>query len=276
LAAKNHNTTPTAASSGSDINGAAVVLAGEKIRRRLSQMALHIFLNLSGEVEIKEDFDDSDFSFSNNKVFHKPSSKSIELKELLNKAYFNRVQLGDYAFYKTPGLSFDKEKGFGRAFNYFTNGVAVSEVLIDRFTGELKVTRADILMDLGRPINRAIDLGQITGAYVQAQGWVTTEKLVYNEKGTLLSHSPTTYKIPNIQDMPRIFNVDLLENENEGHLNVRGSKAVGEPPFLLGISVWTAVKNALSHEFIDVLPSIKLPATSEEILMELTRLGDDA
>jgi xanthine dehydrogenase large subunit len=273
---KNHNTSPTAASSGSDINGAAVVMASEKIRKRLSQMALHIFLNLPGEVEIKENFDDSDFVFAKNKILHKPSHKTIELIELLNKAYFNRVQLGDYAFYKTPGLSFDKEKGFGRAFNYFTNGVAVSEVLIDRFTGEVKVTRADILMDLGRPINRAIDLGQVTGAFVQAQGWVTTEKLVYNEKGTLVSHSPTTYKIPNIQDMPRIFNVDLLENENEGHLNVRGSKAVGEPPFLLGISVWTAIKNALSHEFIDVVPSIKLPATSEEILMELTRLGNDA
>ncbi|MFZ4715024.1 MAG: xanthine dehydrogenase molybdopterin binding subunit [Bacteriovoracaceae bacterium] len=269
---KNHNTSPTAASSGSDINGAAVSLAAQKIRKRLAQVALHFFTEKSGEVEIWEQFDDADFHFENNSVKQISTNKTMPLKELLNKAYLNRVQLGDYAFYKTPGLSFDKEKGFGRAFNYFTNGVAVSEVLIDRLTGELKVTRADLLMDLGRPINRAIDIGQVTGAYVQAQGWVTTEKLVYNEKGTLLSHSPTTYKIPNIQDMPRIFNVDLLENENEGHSNIKGSKAVGEPPFLLGISVWTAVKHALSFITEKELPQIKLPATSEEILMEIERL----
>jgi xanthine dehydrogenase large subunit len=158
----------------------------------------------------------------------------------------------------------------GRAFNYFTNGAAMSLVEIDEYTGELKILRTDILMDLGRPINPGIDVGQVSGAFVQGAGWVTTENLFYHQNGKLLSHSPTTYKIPNIQDTPRTFNIKLLEN----HLNtqnVHRSKAVGEPPLLLGASVWTAVKNALSFRATKTLPHISSPATNEIILMELAR-----
>ncbi len=155
----------------------------------------------------------------------------------------------------------------GKAFNYYTQGMAVSEVEIDRFTGDLKVLRADILMDLGRPLNPGIDQGQVIGAFVQGMGWVTTEELCYDKGHKLLSHSPTTYKIPNIQDTPRIFKMDFIENR-DNHVNVHGSKAVGEPPLLLGISVWTAVKDAL--RYVDQGPGLKSPATGEEILREMS------
>lgn len=268
---KNHNTSPTAASSGSDLNGAAAYKACEAIKNRLNQMYAHILSGNKNEVEISDSKSTGGFIYKDSEVCEEKSGKKIKFAELLNAAYFNRVQLGEYAFYKTPGLGFDKEIGKGIAFNYFTNGAAVSEVLIDQFTGELKVTRADILMDLGRMINPAIDRGQVTGAFVQGQGWVTTEKLVWNAEGRLTSHSPTTYKIPNIQDTPRIFNVDFIENPHN-HQNVHGHKAVGEPPFLLPLSVWNAVKNALSYKAQKRIPKIKLPATSEEILMELDKL----
>lgn len=267
---KNHNTSPTAASSGSDLNGMAASLATKKIKNRLAQVALHILSNNKNEIEIDPNFNLNGIEFKDHQIIF-ADKKSIPLTEVIKTAYFQRVALGDYAFYKTPGLGFDKEKGFGRAFNYFTNGVALSEVMINKLTGELKLLRTDILMDLGRPINRAIDLGQVSGAFVQAQGWVTTEKLVYAQNGELLSHSPTTYKIPNIQDAPRIFNIDLIHNEKEGHDCIGGSKAVGEPPFVLGISVWTAVKNALSSLNSKKTFELRLPATQEEILMWIDR-----
>lgn len=268
---KNHNTSPTAASSGSDINGAAALKACEAIKNRLSQMYAHLLSGNKNEPVIDDKKIISGFEFKDGTIIETKSGKNIKFVELLNAAYFNRVQLGEYAFYLTPDLGFDKEIGKGKAFNYFTNGAAVSEVLIDQLTGELKVQRVDILMDLGRPINPAIDRGQVTGAFVQGQGWVTTEKLVSNSEGKLISHSPTTYKIPNIQDTPRIFNVDFIDNPHN-HQNVVGHKAVGEPPFLLPISVWTAVKHALSFKAQKRIPKIKLPATSEEILMELDKL----
>jgi xanthine dehydrogenase large subunit len=185
-------------------------------------------------------------------------------------AYFNRISLGEYAFFKTEGLGFDKKTLSGKAFNYFTNGAAMSLVEIDEYTGELKVLRTDILMDLGRPINPGIDMGQVSGGFIQGMGWVTTEHLFYHENGKLLTHSPTTYKIPNIQDIPRDFRINFLEN-NTNLVNVMRSKAVGEPPLLLGTSVWTAVKNALSFRSKDKLPTITSPATNEVILMELAR-----
>ena len=147
-------------------------------------------------------------------------------------------------------------------------GVACSEVKLNRDTGEVKVTRTDILMDLRAwPINKDLDIGQVSGAFIQGMGWVTMENLVYDDQGFLLSHSPSTYKIPSVQDVPRVFNVELLKND-ENYANVRGTKAVGEPPLLLALSVWAAINNALTY-----LPStkilfqkIKIPATSEEVL----------
>ncbi len=273
---KNHNTSPTAASSGADINGAATLLACQKILARLKWIAHQHFSGFKGDDKnefpaFDEKVNTDHIIFSNEMISHRDQKdKTIKWTELLKLAYFNRVSLGDYAFFKTPDLGFDKKTLSGRAFNYFTNGAAMSLVEIDEYTGELKILRTDILMDLGRPINPGIDVGQVSGAFVQGAGWVTTENLFYHQNGKLLSHSPTTYKIPNIQDTPRTFNIKLLEN----HLNtqnVHRSKAVGEPPLLLGASVWTAVKNALSFRATKTLPHISSPATNEIILMELAR-----
>ncbi len=215
--------------------------------------------------------DHSHIVFVDGEVIDTKKSFKIDFVVLLKKAYLNQFSLAGYAYYKTPDLGFDKSTGHGRAFNYFTNGAAVSEVEIDLFTGELKVLRVDILMDLGRPINPGIDRGQVLGAFTQGMGWVTTEKLFYHETGKLLSHSPTTYKIPNIQDTPREFNLSFLANDSNTR-NVMRSKAVGEPPLLLGSSVWTAIKNALSYKVKKRIPKLTSPATNEVILMELGSL----
>jgi xanthine dehydrogenase large subunit len=141
-------------------------------------------------------------------------------------------------------------------------------VLIDRFTGELKVLRSDVLMDIGRPLNPGVDRGQCVGAFVQGMGWVTTEELRYAPSGELLSHSPTTYKIPNINDLPEQFSMEWIDVENP--VNIRGSKAVGEPPLLTAISIWCAVKHALGFISNGKPARLRLPATNEEILMRLT------
>jgi xanthine dehydrogenase large subunit len=276
---KNHNTSPTAASSGADINGAATLMACEKISARLKWIAHQYFNGIT--YNDKDELPAFDETVKTNYILlenetakNSLTGKTLPWTELLQMAFMNRVSLGDYAFFKTPGLGFDKKSLTGKAFNYFTNGAAVSLVEIDEYSGELKILRTDILMDLGRPINPGIDMGQVSGAFVQGAGWVSTENLFYHKEGKqvgkLLSHSPTTYKIPNIQDTPRTFTINLLEN-NSNSQNVHRSKAVGEPPLLLGASVWTAVKNALKYRSKNVLPQITSPATNEIILLELSR-----
>ncbi len=273
---KNHNTSPTAASSGADINGAATLKACEKIKARLRWIAhLHfsgIAFNDSHEYApyIEGAVRTDHLVFESEMIKNTRTAQSLGWSELIKICYLNRVSLGDYAFFKTENLGFNKKTLTGNAFNYFTNGAAVSMVEIDEYSGELKVLQTNILMDLGRSINPGIDVGQVSGAFIQGMGWVTTENLYYHEKGKLLSHSPTTYKIPNIQDTPRIFQIDLIEN-NSNTQNVLRSKAVGEPPLLLGASVWTAVKNALGYRSPKTIPVLKSPATSEAILMELIR-----
>lgn len=269
---KNANTSPTAASSGSDINGAAAHAACVKILNRLKQVALFHFsgkvLKTTEEFELDPHWQEDDhlIEFKNNEVIFE--NKSISWFDLIQKAYLNRVSISDYAHFKTTGLAFDRASGLGTAFKYYTSGTAVSEVLIDTYTGEYKILRSDLLMDLGRPLHHGVDMGQVTGGFIQGAGWLTSEKLYYNDKGQLVSHSPTTYKIPNIQDMPRIFKVDLLENDlNTG--NIHKSKAVGEPPLLLGASVFTAIKNALSYRAQTSKVVLNAPATPEAVLMEL-------
>ena len=183
--------------------------------------------------------------------------------------------MGERGFYATPEINFNRDTEKGEPFFYYTTGAAVSEVLIDRFTGHLKLERSDLLLDIGESINPGIDKGQIVGGFIQGVGWVTNEELRYTDKGKLLSYSPTTYKIPNIQDLPEIFNVDTIENQQH-QINVRRSKAVGEPPLMLCLSVWIAVKHALSCVRNDVIPRLNLPATGEEILHRLTELTDDS
>jgi xanthine dehydrogenase large subunit len=271
---KNANTSPTAASSGSDINCSAALEACEKILQRLKQVALFEFsgrkLSPVQELELDPDWVEKSqrVVFKNNEARWK--DKSITWRHLIQKAYLNRISISDYAHFKTTGLAFDRAKALGTAFKYFTSGTAVSEVLIDTYTGETKILRSDVLMDLGRPMHPGIDMGQVTGGFIQGVGWLTTEKLFYDEQGALISHSPTTYKIPNIQDIPRIFNVEFLENDlNTG--NVLRSKAVGEPPLLLGASVFMAIKNALSYRSKSPTVRLSAPATPEVILMELNR-----
>ncbi|MDZ4660337.1 MAG: xanthine dehydrogenase molybdopterin binding subunit [Pseudomonadota bacterium] len=279
---KIHNTSPTAASSGSDINGSAAQLAAETIKRRLQLVADKLFntpkelrgrkpavMGLAEEFNIVESNSADHIEFENEFVFNRSNpGDRVPLKEVIEAAYLNRISLGAHGYYRYPGIHYNKETGQGNPFFYFTNGVGASEVSIDRFTGEVKVLRTDILMDLGRPINHGVDYGQTTGAFIQGLGWVTTEKLYYNKDGSLLTRSPSTYKIPSVQDIPRIFNIDFLIND-ENRKNLSGSKAVGEPPLLLAISVWTAIKNALSASARKKPVTIKLPATQEEILMNL-------
>lgn len=299
---KNANTSPTAASSGTDLNASAAVIAARKIKSRLSQLALHLLplgqekwaktgapLGTVSEVEVNNHAYDSldpneaadwesgtatfnGIIFKNGEIFEESAPlKKITFEQLVNEAYLNRISLSEYAHYKIPGLSFNKLTGEGNAFFYFTQGVAASSVTISKDTGEVKVDSVDLLMDLGRPINHGLDVGQVTGGFIQGMGWVTTENLFYSKEGLLLSHSPSTYKIPSIQDIPRVFNVNLLDNPNNKK-SIRGAKAVGEPPLLLGISVWMAIQDALKHlpPYKESFPRLRLPATSEVVLRAIS------
>lgn len=274
---KNANTSPTAASSGSDINGAATLIACEQIIERLRYVAAFHFsgrkLTPEQEFEIPQTTDQRERTWLERIRFQNQSvtdgQNSVALVDLINLAYQNRISLSAYGHYKTDGLAFDRAKGKGRAFRYFTPGVAVSEVLIDTYTGDTKILRSDIVMDLGRMIDEGVDRGQVSGGFVQGAGWLTTENLYYAKDGALLSHSPTTYKIPNVQDMPRIFNISFIENDLNVE-TVRRSKAVGEPPLLLGASVFMAIKNALSYRKPgNRAIQLNAPATPEVILKEL-------
>ncbi len=277
---KNANTSPTAASSGTDINGAAALKATKKIKERLSKLASKLLAKdkskwayktagLGSEPEISIDFNYNDeIIFKDGLVFSRNApKKTITFKELITEAYLNRISLSDYAHYKIPGIEFNKLTGKGDAFLYFTQGIACSEVIIDKDTGEIKVSRTDIIMDLGSSLHQDIDKGQISGAFVQGMGWLTTENLFYNEQGLLLSNAPSNYKIPSIQDIPREFNIELLTN-NENYVGLKGSKAVGEPPLLLALSIWTAIHNALTNltKYKAKFPNLKIPANNEEIL----------
>jgi xanthine dehydrogenase large subunit len=262
---KNNNTSPTAASASTDLNGTAAVRACKILRRRLAGAAARHFASIDEGRKASP----KHIRFQNGRVIDDRSpGASLTFAELVKRAYEDRVDLGARGFYATPGVDFNRATGKGHPFLYFTNGCAVAEVLIDRFTGELKLSRVDILIDIGRSLNPAIDRGQVIGGFVQGMGWVTTEELRYSGAGELLTHSPNTYKIPSINDLPPIFNVDFLDIKHE-HMNLYKSKAVGEPPFLLGLSVFAAVKHALTFVSGGKVPVLNLPATTEEIVVRL-------
>jgi xanthine dehydrogenase large subunit len=265
---KNNNTSPTAASCGTDLNGAAALDACARIRQRLAHFAADLLASSAAGLPASP----GDIVFADNRVFdfHSPEH-TLDWTDLVQKAYVERISLGERGFYITPGVDFNRETGQGEPFLYFTNGAAVAEVCIDRYTGEMQVARVDLLMDAGIPINPGIDRGQIVGGFIQGQGWVTSEELRYDERGTLLSHSPTTYKIPDVSDVPAVFNMEFFENDSNV-VSLKRSKAVGEPPLLLGISVWAAVKDALDHVAGSTHVPLRLPATGEEILMQLHTL----
>lgn len=261
---KNNNTSATAASSATDLNGSAAVDACQKIKKTMAEVAARHF---AGEAA-----DAQRIKFADGFIFDERQPETrLAWKDLVGMSYRARTPLGERGYYATKGIGFDWDKGKGSPFLYFTCGCCVAEILIDKFTGKMKVERVDLLMDIGKSINPGINRGQVIGGFVQGMGWVTNEELKYSEKGALLSYSPTTYKIPNIQDVPAILNCNFIDNP-DNTVNVRGSKAVGEPPLLLGIGVWAAVKDALIYAAKGEVPKLNLPATGEEILMRLTAL----
>lgn len=264
---KSNNTSPTAASAGTDLNGSAAVKACRDIRKRLVEFAADHFAGLDSSITREPNqirFESGTVSDS------RIPEQAISFGDFCDMARRERVDLGSRAFYATPGVHFDRDSGTGEPYFYFTTGAAVSEVTIDRFTGEMNVDRVDMLMDVGQMINPGVDYGQMIGGFVQGMGWVTTEELVYDEQsGRLLSTSPTTYKIPNATDIPRVFNVATINNPRHA-INVRRSKAVGEPPLMLGISVWLAAKHAINQLTPDRPINLSLPATCEANLVCMT------
>jgi xanthine dehydrogenase large subunit len=260
---KNCNTSPTAASAGTDLNGAAAVQACREIRSRIAAWAAARFAGDGLQASPEQ------VGFASGWVYDtRRPEKRIAFGELCSAARRDRVDLGARAFYATPIAGFDAEQGRGEPFFYYTQGAAAAEVRIDRFTGDLVVTRVDLLIDIGRSINPGVDRGQVVGGFVQGMGWVTGECLVYDEHGRLLSDSPTTYKIPAASDVPADFRCEFFPNDDNVE-NVARSKAVGEPPLMHAICVWSAVKHALSCVSPAAARRLCLPATNEEILRAL-------
>ncbi|MET0746761.1 MAG: xanthine dehydrogenase molybdopterin binding subunit, partial [Rhizobium sp.] len=231
--AKVPNTSATAASSGSDLNGMAAFDAARQIKERLVAFAV-----------AKWNVEAEDVIFLPNRI--RVGGIEISFPDFINQAYFARVQLSAAGFYKTPKIHWDRKAGRGTPFYYFSYGASCTEVSIDTLTGEYLIDRTDILHDVGRSLNPAIDIGQIEGAFVQGMGWLTTEELWWDAKGRLRTHAPSTYKIPLASDRPKIFNVRLAEWSENGEPTIGRSKAVGEPPFMLGISVLEALSMAVA------------------------------
>jgi xanthine dehydrogenase large subunit len=248
------NASATAASSGTDLNGRAAQFAARHVRDNLAAFVAGLDGVGAGAVR-----------FEGGQVITDQSIRRFE--DVVHAAYANRIQLWSDGFYRTPKIHYDKTTLTGRPFYYFSYGAAVSEVAIDILTGESRVLKVDILHDVGRSINPAIDIGQIEGGFVQGMGWLTTEQLVWNGKGYLQTHAPSTYKIPATGDVPAHFKVDLWPEANRED-NVHGSKAVGEPPFMLAISVLEALRDAVAQAGGEP-EAMNAPATAEEVLRAL-------
>jgi xanthine dehydrogenase large subunit len=200
-------------------------------------------------------------------------AQAIPFADFIHAAYMARVQLSAAGFYKTPEIHWDRAAGKGQPFYYFAYGAACSEVSIDTLTGETRVDRADVLHDVGRSLNPALDLGQVEGAFVQGMGWLTSEELVWDGAGRLRTHAPSTYKIPLASDRPRVFNVRLADWSENVKATIKRSKAVGEPPFMLPISVFEAIGMAVaSVADYRECPRLDAPATPERVLMAVERL----
>jgi xanthine dehydrogenase large subunit len=246
------NASATAASSGTDLNGRAAQYAARQVRERLAQF-----------VAEKQNCKPEQVIFDHGQVSSPTAVMSWE--QLVDDAYHARVQLWSDGFYKTPKIHYDKHTLTGRPFYYFSYGAACTEVAIDTLTGESRVLKVDILHDVGTSINPAIDIGQIEGGFIQGMGWLTTEQLVWNDKGYLATHAPSTYKIPATGDVPEHFKIELWPEPNRED-NVGGSKAVGEPPFMLAISVWEALRDAASAARGGKPVHMLAPATAENVL----------
>ena len=261
--AKVPNTSATAASAGTDLNGFAVKNAIDILKNRIAEFLSKEHFNCQSKHII----------FDSDSVYEKGNTNSrLTFEEAVIKSYMGQVSLSSTGFYKTPDVHFDREKCQGKPYHYFSYGMSVTEVLLDTLTGYHKMTRVDIVHDVGDTLNSRIDKGQIEGGFIQGVGWCTTEECKWDDKGNLLNHSPDTYKIPNVQDMPEDFRVDLLENAPNDN-TIRKSKAVGEPPLMLCFSAWLAVKDAISATRNHKLePEFSLPATNEAILLSLEKI----
>ncbi|MGI9271786.1 MAG: xanthine dehydrogenase molybdopterin binding subunit [Woeseiaceae bacterium] len=246
------NASATAASSGSDMNGKAAQNACSKIRARLNEFAARHFDVPEAQVEIAA-----------NQV--RAGDEQLSFEELIQMAWLDRVKLFASGFYKTPKIHYDRETFSGRPFFYYAYGAAVAEVVVDTLTGEYRVIRADILHDCGDSLNPAMDIGQVEGGFIQGVGWLTSEELCWNEAGELTTHAPSTYKIPTCSDLPVDFRVQLLQNAANREDTIYRSKAVGEPPLMLGLSVFHAIRDAIATAE-QPLPDLQAPATPEAVL----------
>ncbi|MFA5123274.1 xanthine dehydrogenase molybdopterin binding subunit [Zavarzinia sp.] len=254
------NTSATAASSGSDLNGMAAQSAARQIRDRLTAFAAERWQVPAASVR-----------FAGGMV--EIGAEVLSFADFVQRAYNARVQLSASGFYKTPKIHWDRAAGRGRPFYYFAYGAACSEVAVDTLTGEYRVTRVDILHDVGKSLNPAIDIGQVEGGFVQGMGWLTTEELWWDGKGRLRTHAPSTYKIPACGDRPMHFEVALLAAQENAEPTVFRSKAVGEPPFMLGFSVLHALSDAIaSLADYRLCPGLDAPATPERVLSTITAL----
>lgn len=246
------NASATAASSGSDMNGKAAQAAAAKIRGRLTEFAARHFSTAEGEIH-----------FRNNLVT--VGDRSMSFAELAQLVWFDRVSMSATGYYRTPKIHYDRETFSGRPFFYYAYGAAVSEAIVDTLTGEYRLLRADIVHDCGDSLNPAMDMGQVEGGFIQGVGWLTAEELWWNEAGELMTHAPSTYKIPTCSDCPPDFRVQLLQNTANREETIYRSKAVGEPPFMLGISAFHAIRDAIATDE-QPLPDLEAPATPESIL----------
>jgi xanthine dehydrogenase large subunit len=265
------NTSATAASAGTDLNGAAVKNAIDQLKTRMAEVAAQVLTQQRADGEAESHAADiliqDDWAFDS-----KHPSRKITFPKLCDACVFHQLSLSATGYYKTPGVFFDRAVGKGRPYHYFSFGMAVTEVLVDTLIGHVQVLRADLLHDVGESLNAAIDIGQIEGAYIQGLGWVTTEECKWDDNGNLLNHSPDTYKIPNVQDMPHDFRTALLQGAPNPN-TIRRSKAVAEPPLMMAFSAWLAIKDAISavadHRFE---PKFQLPMTNEAILISVEDL----
>ena len=256
------NTSASAASSTTDLNGAAALDAVSKIKKNL------------------EKFINKKYNFKNKKIIYenglvKFNNKSFKFESIIKDAYLNRISLSSSGFYSTPKINFNRKKFSGRPFLYFCYGAAVTEVMIDVLTGENIVERVDIIHDSGKAINPALELGQIEGGFVQGQGWLTMEEVNWNSKGKIMTVSPSTYKIPAVSDMPKKFNIEIFKQGINQEKVVNKAKTTGEPPLMLAMSVFFAIKDAISSVGnYKKIPVLDAPATPEKILMSLNELNN--
>jgi len=258
--AKVPNTSATAASSGADLNGMAAKQAASIIKARMTDLAARTWKIPKARIR-----------FEGGRVL--AGNRSMAFAELARMAHAARISLSSTGYYATPKIHWDRAKAKGRPFFYFAYGAACAETTIDTLTGEMRVDRVDLLHDVGRSLNPAIDIGQVEGGFVQGMGWLTTEELVYDDKGRLRTHAPSTYKIPCASDVPADFRVRLYESKGNREDTIYRSKAVGEPPLMLGIAVWTAIFDAIASLNPGQIPSLDAPATPEAILRAVRRMG---